>query len=109
MTSEHNDGTLRVNRRQALGWGGALLGAGAMLGRPGSATATAHATSPAAAGAGVLGDAAPHPVLPDVSTAGHRGGETPPRRPVVARVTDFGARGDGTTDDAEAFETAVRA
>jgi hypothetical protein len=50
-----------------------------------------------------------HPLVPDVSRAGYRLGAQPPRPRVVARVTDFGARADGTTDCAPAFNAALRA
>ncbi|SEG88505.1 Pectate lyase superfamily protein [Nonomuraea solani] len=49
-----------------------------------------------------------HPLVPDVARAGHRLGARPPRPRVVAKVTDFGARADGTTDCAAAFNAAVR-
>ncbi len=46
--------------------------------------------------------------LPDVSFAGYAGGETaPPRPPVTANVRDFGAKGDGKTDDSAAFLAAI--
>ncbi len=48
--------------------------------------------------------------LPDFSAAGYRsGGRELPRPPVVASVRDFGATGDGTTDDTAAFEAALAA
>jgi hypothetical protein len=50
-----------------------------------------------------------HPLVPDVARAGHRLGARPPRPRVVAKVTDFGARADGTTDCAPAFNAALRA
>ena len=40
-----------------------------------------------------------HPLVPDISHAGYRGGERPRRPRTVARVTDFGAR-PGSTEDA---------
>ncbi len=49
-----------------------------------------------------------HPLVPDISRAGHWLGETPPRYRVVTRVTDFGARPDGR-DCAPAFNAALRA
>ncbi|MEV1243937.1 glycosyl hydrolase family 28-related protein [Nonomuraea sp. NPDC049750] len=50
-----------------------------------------------------------HPLVPDIARAGYRHGARPPRPRVVAKVTDFGARADGTTDCATAFNAAVRA
>lgn len=49
-----------------------------------------------------------HPLVPDVSHAGRGSGTTPVRDRVVARVDDFGAVADGTTDCAAAFNAAVR-
>lgn len=46
--------------------------------------------------------------LPDVSFAGYACGERPlPTIAVVANVRDFGAVGDGTTDDSQAFLAAI--
>lgn len=46
--------------------------------------------------------------LPDVSYAGYACGDKPlPIIAAVANVRDFGAKGDGTTDDSEAFLTAI--
>jgi hypothetical protein len=51
-----------------------------------------------------------HPLVPDVSHAGYRGGARLPRpERVAARVTDHGARADGGTDCAPAFNAAIRA
>ena len=49
-----------------------------------------------------------HPLVPDVSRAGYRLGVPPPKLPVQARVTDFGAKADGTTDCSPAFTAALR-
>lgn len=48
--------------------------------------------------------------LPDFSHAGYHQGEAPfPELPVAADVTDFGAVGDGVTDDSRAFLAALSA
>jgi hypothetical protein len=48
--------------------------------------------------------------LPDFSYAGYHAGEVPiPEVPVKANVRDFGAVGDGVTDDTEAFLKAIAA
>ena len=47
--------------------------------------------------------------LPDFSYAGYHAGNEPiPEVPVVANVRDFGATGDGVTDDSRAFLEAIR-
>lgn len=52
----------------------------------------------------------PHGRLPDFSFAGYRFGNRPvPDLPVRANVRDFGARGDGQTDDTPAFLKAIAA
>ncbi|MEV0387985.1 glycosyl hydrolase family 28-related protein [Nonomuraea sp. NPDC050643] len=50
-----------------------------------------------------------HPLIPDIAQAGHHHGTHPPRHRVVTTVTHFGARPDGTTDSAPAFNAAIRA
>jgi hypothetical protein len=48
--------------------------------------------------------------LPDFSFAGYRSGEAPiPNAPVKASVRDFGAKGDGESDDTQAFLKAIEA
>lgn len=48
--------------------------------------------------------------LPDFSFAGYRSGERAiPELPVTASVKDFGAKGDGITDDTQAFKDAIEA
>ena len=50
----------------------------------------------------------PHSRLPDFSFAGYHCGETPiPTVPVVANVRTLGAKGDGVTDDTQAFLSAL--
>ena len=50
----------------------------------------------------------PESRLPDFSFAGYRFGEQPlPHVPVTANVRDFGAKGDGTHDDTQAFQDAI--
>lgn len=45
--------------------------------------------------------------LPDFSWAGYHGGEPPPDGKVTANLRDFGARGDGQSDDTAAFQRAL--
>ena len=52
----------------------------------------------------------PESRLPDFSFAGFRRGEAElPNPPVTHNVRDFGAKGDGVSDDSEAFMSAVAA
>src|SRR5436190_2158657 len=52
----------------------------------------------------------PQSRLPDFSFAGHHCGEQPiPDVPVAANVHEFGAKGDGETDDTAAFKAAIAA
>jgi len=49
-----------------------------------------------------------HPNIPNCSYAGYERGEKPlPKAPVIVSVKDFGAKGDGTTDDTAAFREAI--
>ena len=50
----------------------------------------------------------PQSRLPDFSFAGYQCGEKPiPDYPVVCSVSDFGAKGDGVSDDTQAFKDAI--
>ena len=63
-------------------------------------------TSPLWGAAGEKWD--PKGRLPDFSYAGYRMGEAPiPETPAKASVKDFGAKGDGKTDDTKAFQDAL--
>lgn len=60
---------------------------------------------------GVSGERwSPESRLPDFSFAGyHRGEAALPAPPVAHNVREFGAKGDGSTDDSDAFLTAIAA
>jgi hypothetical protein len=78
-----------------------LLACGAALPAPAGAE-----TSPLWGGTGEKWD--PKGRLPDFSYAGYRMGEAPiPETPARASVKDFGAKGDGKTDDTKAFQDAL--
>ncbi|MEU4679062.1 glycosyl hydrolase family 28-related protein [Micromonospora sp. NPDC023737] len=102
-----------ITRRGLLGLGAAATAATTLTGVTGPARAASpdDITPPGDAAADLLRqwreDPGSHPLLPDVSTAGYRLGQRPPRPRVTTKVTDFGARPDGT-DCTEAFNAAVR-
>jgi hypothetical protein len=82
----------------------------ALLGTAAAVPATTFVSPPATAGSpprDPLLDLAAHPLIPDISYAGYRGGERPQRPQVVARVTDFGAHPGSSDDCAAAFNRAV--
>ncbi|MGH3648752.1 MAG: glycosyl hydrolase family 28-related protein, partial [Micromonosporaceae bacterium] len=105
----------RLSRRTLIG--GATAAAVTTIAAPAVA---APAGAVVEAPSGVAGDAsaallgqwaqAPgaHPLVPDVSRAGYRLGARLPQPRAVVRVTDFGARADGTTDCAASFNAALR-
>ncbi len=105
------DATSGISRRQLVGGAVAIAAGSAYAGRPGTARAAEVLARDASTELLDEWALAPgsHPLVPDISRAGYRFGSRPPSPPVVARVTDFGARADGTTDCAAAFNAAVRA
>jgi hypothetical protein len=101
----------RVSRRLFIG-GAAAAATAAAVPLVSGAPAMAHHGRPRDGSEALLrqwaeGNGA-HPLVPDISRAGHWLGETPPWYRVAARVTDFGARPDGR-DCAPAFNAAIRA
>lgn len=90
-----------------------VLAAGAVLALLRAARATEGAEAPPQVWHSALWGAAgeawtPTSRLPDFSFAGYGMGERPlPDPPVVANVRDFGAVGDGLTDDSQAFLDAL--
>jgi hypothetical protein len=105
-----------LSRRTLIGGTAAAVAAPTLvsgLATPAHATAEGASGRPSDASAALLDQWAQapgsHPLIPDISRAGYRLGSRPPRPPVVTRVTDHGARADGTTDCAPAFNAALRA
>ncbi|MDZ5441659.1 glycosyl hydrolase family 28-related protein [Micromonospora sp. 4G57] len=102
-----------ISRRGLFGLGAATTVATTLAGaaRPARAASVDAVSQPRDASADLLEQwrAAHgcHPLVPDVSAAGYRLGERPPTPSVVTKVTDFGARPDGT-DCTAAFNAAVR-
>ncbi|TDD50906.1 hypothetical protein E1263_30585 [Kribbella antibiotica] len=96
----------RFSRRMLLGTAVAAPAAG-LITAPTTASASRR---PADLSSQLIDEwaAAPgtHPLIPDISHAGYRGGDRPRRPRVVANVTDFGARPG--TDAAAAFTAALR-
>ncbi|MCW3840759.1 glycoside hydrolase family 55 protein [Micromonospora yasonensis] len=101
-----------ISRRGLLGLGAAATAATTLTvaARPALAAEAGAVGQPRDASADLLAQwrEAPgsHPLVPDVSRAGYRLGDKPPTPPVVAKVTDFGARTDGT-DSTAAFNAAL--
>ncbi|MEV2268839.1 glycosyl hydrolase family 28-related protein [Nonomuraea africana] len=105
-----------ISRRTMIGGTAAAAMATAVtpaLAVPAAAAAVADRDRPQDTSAALLEQWAQapgsHPLVPDVSHAGYRQGAKPPRPPrTTVSVTDFGARADGTTDCAPAFNAALR-
>jgi len=81
----------------------------ACIGAAGRGGVHVEVTAPTSALWGKAGEAwTPQSRLPDFSWAGYRSGEKPlPTVPPGTSVRQFGARGDGTTDDSQAFLDAL--
>jgi len=103
----------KVSRRSLIGGAAAAAAATTTGGFATTAPAVAQPGRPADTSSALLDQWAQadgaHPLVPDIARAGYRLGARPRRPRVVARVTDFGARADGTTDCAPAFNAALRA
>ncbi|MFE4828394.1 glycosyl hydrolase family 28-related protein [Streptomyces sp. NPDC056672] len=125
---QEQQGRGQVGRRTLLGGAVAVAAAGAMT--TGAPTATAAPTAPGAPNApaapGASGTSRPprtsalwrefaespytHPQIPYVGKAGRRAGaDRFPRHRVVADVRAYGAKGDGSVDDAPAINRALAA
>ena len=100
----------KFSRRLLLGGAAAVPVAGLTAALPATASATAGKAKDLSEELLNEWAEAPgtHPLIPDISHAGYRGGERPRRPRVVARVTDFGAGPGSTADAAPAFNAAVQ-
>ncbi len=96
---------MMLSRRLLLGSAAAIPAAGLLSTSPAHAGSRDTSSQLLAEWAEAPGT---HPLIPDISHAGYRGGERPRAPRTVARVTDFGARPGSTTDAAPAFNAAVQ-
>ncbi len=92
---------MNIDRRQFL------FAAGVAVVGTSTTTGTAAAEPSASLWQEFVANPYDHPQIPNVAYAGHRTGERPPRRPVLADVLFFGARRDGSADAAPAINRAI--
>jgi hypothetical protein len=96
---------MMLSRRLLLGSAAAIPAAGLLTTGPAHAGSRDTSSELIAEWAEAPGT---HPLIPDISHAGYRGGERPRAPRTIARVTDFGARPGSTADAAPAFNAAVQ-
>ncbi|GAB2562321.1 glycosyl hydrolase family 28-related protein [Kribbella endophytica] len=96
---------MMLSRRLLLGSAAAIPAAGLLSTGPAQASSRDTSTELLAEWSEAPGT---HPLIPDISHAGYRGGERPRAPRTIARVTDFGARPGSTADAAPAFNAAVQ-
>lgn len=97
-----------LSRRTLIGGAAAALPAAALTGIAATPAEARHADTSSALLSQWAAAPGTHPLVADVSRAGYRLGARLPRGRVVARVTDFGAKADGATDCAPAFNAALK-
>lgn len=102
-----------IGRRALLGSAVVVAAAGAMTAGTGLGSAAASGHRPARTSPlwrEFTSSPYTHPQIPYVGRAGRRAGARHlPRRPVVADVRKYGAKGDGSVDDAPAINRALAA
>ncbi|MEV6288373.1 glycosyl hydrolase family 28-related protein [Kribbella sp. NPDC051770] len=99
---------MMLSRRLVLGSAAAIPAAGLLSGTPAQASQSGRRDASTELLAEWAETPGTHPLIPDISHAGYRGGERPNRPRKVVKVTDFGARPGSSTDAAPAFNAAVQ-